>query len=457
MAKIIIGNNFSDAIVGDTNKISLAVAQTAAVEARRLTWFADNEDLIILPSPVSNDFIAYVNKIMRRQLTQQNFIYAEHDPLRPKIITSEVLLSDPILSQIKAVGQDCSHWQLFPYLDTSAIQTLADILRQKIHRQATFLTQSGANLLNQKAAFRAIFSKDVPIAKGFVCCNVQELYQQAQLLFLQTSKLIFKQNMNASGDGNILVTIDKRGFFAGIRKIIFINSSQDFTIAMAAQIWEMLYDAHGNHQLVIEEYVMNKNTIYAEYDLKRDLTFDILSYGIVRMDSTGDKRGGGIANWVGFEIPYKAEITQLFLNYCNQLARTTGQLGFVVRINFDALICPDDQIMFTEVNGRLGGCSHLAHICQKILGRSFLDKYMLITRNRVPLADFNQVTLLANKLSQQDSNSGILILNEDTAVLKLMEYLVYAPTKSESLALERQFLHQLTLMKKDVGEIICNQ
>ncbi|WP_115303405.1 hypothetical protein [Legionella beliardensis] len=454
MPKIIIGNGFSDAMVGDVSKNSLAVRRTAAVEARRLTWFVENEDLIILPSPVSNELISYVNNIMRTQLSQKNFIYTSQDPLEPKIITSEVLLSERMLSQLKTATQHTNNWQLFPYFYTSSIQTLADVLQNEAHHCPTFLTQSGADLLNQKAAFRAIYAHDVPIAKGAVCRNVHELYQQAKLLLSQTAKLIIKQNMNASGDGNILVSIDKNGPFAGIRDIIFIDTSKDFTLNMAKQLWDMLSDAHGNHQLVIEEYVTNQNTLYAEYNIKSDSSFEMLSYGIVRMEGSGDKRGNGIANWVGFEIPYKANVAPSFLNHCNQLARTTGQLGFVGRINFDAIVCEDNQILFTEVNGRLGGCSHLAHVCQKILGKRFLDETTLITRNRVPIADFKQVILLAEKLKQLFRHSGIIILNEDMACLRLMEYLVYAPTKAEACALEQQFLHQLTLIQERCKEII---
>lgn len=261
MPKIIIGNGFSDAMVGDINKNSLDVRRTAASEARRLIWFVENEDLILLPSPVSKEFIDYVNKIMNRQLTQKNFIYASQDPLHPQIISSEILLNEPILSQLKSATQNSDNWHLFPYFYTSSVQTLIDILKQELHPQATFLTQSGADFLNQKTAFRAIYAKDVPIAKGSVCRNVYELYHQAKLLFCQTSKIIFKQTMNASGDGNILVTTDKNGPFAGIREIIFIDSIKDFTFDIAHQLWEMLSDAHGNYQLVIEEYVANKNTL----------------------------------------------------------------------------------------------------------------------------------------------------------------------------------------------------
>lgn len=440
-------------MVGDTSKNSIHVRQTAAVEARRLTWFLEDDDVIILPAPVSQSFIQYINKKSGRNLGDANFIYASDDPKNPSIVTGEILLNPSLIAKLNTICQTKRDWYIFPYFHTSSICILADLLNQPLYLKSNFNGQSGDDLLNQKAAFRALFSKHVPIANGAVCRSSIELYHIVCLLLQKVDKLIIKQNMNASGDGNILLTLKKDFSFSGVREVISINSKNDFSMKIANQLWFKLADACGNNQLIIEEYVSNKNTLYAEYEIHEHGVFNIISYGIVRMEKAGDKRGNGMAHWIGFEIPFK-DITNSaveFLNYCDKLASVTAQLGFLGKINFDAIACDDDHILFTEVNGRLGGCSHVALLAKKLIGESFLNDATLLTRNRVPIDDFEKAIQIAEKLSK-NANGSIFILNEDMACLKIIEYMVYAVTKSDALALEKKFLNQLINRKEKTHE-----
>jgi hypothetical protein len=445
MPKIVIGNGFSEAMVGDVSKNSIHVKQTAAVEARRLVWFVEDEDVIILPSPVSLSFINYVNKKLGRNLSEKNFIFASSDPKNPQILTSKVLLNKTMIAKLTSICCDKQNWYIFPYFHTSTIRVLADLLKKTLTLAPDFINQSGADLLNQKAIFRALFSKYVPIANGAVCRSAVELYYLVHQYLLKTDKLIVKQNMNASGDGNILLALNKEGVLAGIREVIFINHRDDFTMEMANKLWIELSDGCGNNQLVIEEYVTNKNTVYAEYEIHEQGTFEIISYGIVRMEGVADKRGKGMANWIGFEIPFKdrSNSTTEFLHYCEKLASCIAQLGFVGKINFDAIVCDDNRVLFTEINGRLGGCSHLPLLAKKFIGKLFLSEATLLTRNRVPIINFEQTTKIAEKLSKKVPDCGIVILNEDMACLKVIEYMVYAPIKTKALLLESEFLTQI--------------
>ena len=198
-----IGNGYSEAMVGDTSKNSMAVRQTAAFDAQRLIWFLEDEDVMILPSPISHAFLLYVNKTLGKNLTERNFIFASDDPKNPKILTSEVLLDPVMIANIAALCKDKENWSVLPYFHTSSMCILADLLNQLTTFSPNFVNQSGADLLNQKAAFRALFSKHVPIANGAVCRSAIELYQLVHQYLLKSDKLIIKQNMNASGDGNI--------------------------------------------------------------------------------------------------------------------------------------------------------------------------------------------------------------------------------------------------------------
>lgn len=100
--------------------------------------------------------------------------------------------------------------------------------------------------------------------------------------------------------------MENRPAYPGVREIFKLSSYDDITLELSGMLWQTLSDAFGNNQLVIEAYLSSKQTLYAEYLIAPNQAgYTRISAGTVRMDSSGDKRGNGMVNWVGFEIPFK--------------------------------------------------------------------------------------------------------------------------------------------------------
>ena len=454
MAKLIIGNGFNEAMVGDITKSSLTFRYAVASEAKRLGWFVEKNDVIVLPSSISEVMQNYIGRTLEKDISNVTFIPASEDILNPSILTSDVLLNDEFIERLSNIINSSHSWKVFPYFFTSSIIHLCQRLNISItnnDNKLSFVSQCGADILNSKAVFRSIAAGyNVPIPPGYVCRTPLEMYWAMQELFGQNKTVIIKQNLNASGDGNIAVTIENLSSYPGVCEIFKLETYKNITLELANLLWHKLSDAFGNNQLIIEAYFSSKYTIYSEYEIfPNKLGYKRNSHGIVRMDSSGDKRGNGMTNWIGFQIPFALpkSVSDAFLSQSNLLAQVVSSLGYNGHINFDAIVTNDDDVLFTEINGRLGGCTHLHFIAEKLISSNYLATHCILTRNRVVITDLAHAFKAASSLCTASQSSGIIILNEDMTTMGTIEYMVYAPSVAEASFMEKKFA-QLLLNKQ---------
>ena len=446
MTKLIIGNGFNEAMIGDiSKKQSLVFRQAVASEAKRLAWLLENGDVLISPSPVSRLMMEYIAQKMALDLDSITILPASNDINNPSTLTSDTLLNAEFVNHLSKLINTDNLWEVLPYFFTSSVIHLCGRLNIPILINDTnsFMSQGGAEILNNKAVFRAIAAgQNISLPPGNVCRTAKELYCAMIELLNSHGTIIVKQIMNGGGDGNIAVTLEDRPAYPGIRELFKLASYDEVTLDLATTLWNLLADGFGNNQLVIEAYLSSKQTLYAEYLISPDKsTYKRLSAGTVRMDKDGDRRGNGMVNWIGFEIPFQlpAHLSEMFFTQCDILASIVSTLGYSGRINFDAIYTDDEKVFFSEINGRLGGCTHIHFIAEKILGHNYLDTHYMLTRNRAATGDLKHAFKVADSLCSISRNSGALVLNEDVDTIGSIEYLVYAPTMNEAITIENEF------------------
>ena len=91
-------------------------------------------------------------------------------------------------------------------------------------------------------------------------------------------------------------------------------------------------------------------------------------------------------------------------------------LGYVGHLNIDAIITPDDKIIFTEVNGRIGGCTHVHTVAQQLLGSNYLNTHQITTYNSIFVESFQSYlnALIKHNINFSESTQkGTLILSSD--------------------------------------------
>lgn len=103
------------------------------------------------------------------------------------------------------------------------------------------------------------------------------------------------------------------------------------------------------------------------------------------------------------------------LGQSDVLAGIAQRLGFVGRENFDAILTDRGGIAFTEINGRIGGCSHLDGILRALAGLRYLSTHAVVTRNRVLVRDLTQALNTFRRLTQLRDKAGVVVLTEDMA------------------------------------------
>jgi hypothetical protein len=95
-----------------------------------------------------------------------------------------------------------------------------------------------------------------------------------------------------------------------------------------------------------------------------------------------------------------------------------------------------------EFNGRVGGCSHIHHIVQRVAGPRYGDQLVVISHSRKVATSIDQVfgMLDEHKLAfKQSEGRGIIVTGEDTSASGHLEYLSVAPSREDALHLEARF------------------
>ncbi len=448
MAKLIVGNVDNEAMIGDTKRASLPLRQVSAIAARRLVWQMTSEDIAILPSPVSVGMMEYVSEVIGHRLSVAQVVSPSPDASDPVVLTSDRLLDEAMLAALRSLHVGGAEWTVYPYFHTSSVGLLCDRLGivQPVSNGSNFMAQAGAELLNRKAVFRALASGRVHCAEGRVCRSFGEFYLTLQDMLARHASVIVKQDVNAGGDGNVAVTLERRACYPGVRKVYALTHLSGVDTAFARDLWSLQTDTVGNCQVIVERFYEGSDVLYAEYEIGADAS-RLVSYGDLRMDASGDKRGNGMIMWTGFQIPSQlpSSVIGEFLSQSDVLASISQRLGFVGRANFDAIVTDRGEVVFTEINGRIGGCSHLDVILHKLVGLDYLSTHSVVTRNRVPVRDLDRALAASRLLTRLRNEAGVVVLTEDISGTGTIEYMVYARNPADALALEREFQRELAM------------
>lgn len=189
--------------------------------------------------------------------------------------------------------------------------------------------------------------------------------------------------------------------------------------------------------MVIEAYYDATKVIYAEFEIGQDWSITHLNHGIMRMEP----------QWCGFEIPGNLTVneTSKFLALSQHLAVAARDIGFRGKINFDAIITKDGRIIFSEFNGRLGGCTHIDELARRILGDSYLDTHQIVTRNKIGCDSWDRIERAMNKGLAFDprKGEGVIVLTDSIRLLGTIEVMTIAANLQRAIKLEVEFLGAL--------------
>lgn len=417
--------------------------------ANRMLWSMDEGDIAILPGRVSGAWRSYVAESLGLASPLTVLSLRDHPGdgwypgQRPELAA--------ILRGLMARSDGAADpWRLECYIHDRDIAGWERLLGIGAEESVRF-AQGTAELVNSKSVFRSMATAcGIPIAQGRVVDRGPELVDGVSELLAYTGAVIIKQDVNAGGDGNILLTTVEGGKEAGAHYVVHLAATDRETVASALRpfglvdVPELPAGAAPAHS-VIEVYHESVRELSADISVPRTGAPTLMSYSDLRMAET----------WKGSVYPPQNLTPRLHAQlgaYMQQVAIVAQQLGYHGPMNIDAIVTRSGELLFNEFNGRVGGTTGIDTIGRRLLGQDYLDHYVLASRIDVPAPACDVLAKVLNEqglLFTRGSGHGVIIYNDTTEETGTVEYVVVGRGWDETSRDEEQLRRVLSGLGAD--------
>jgi hypothetical protein len=419
MPKIIVANVDSDAMCG--TDMPPDIHALSSLCCCRLLVLAEDEDLVVLPHAVSEEFVSYVNGLLGRNLSEKNVILPRNSETEQLILNFDSLNDGWVEEQIRQRVGSVRGWTLEAYFLDRAALTLARSLELDVSRvEPGFLEAGGAETYNSKVLFRQLAEVcGTPVAEGRIATTAAELARAVGDLVARNGRVMVKQDTNSGGAGNVAVTVHGETELTGASRVVPVEPGFD-PEALAASLWPQIA-VQRNTRVVVEVYHPSVMVHYSELWVSGDVDAPtVLNFGEMRMEPT----------FIGLEIPPRRlsefQLAEM-IAHSTTLAAAAGRRGFRGYMNIDSILTEDGELLFTEVNGRMGDCTHIDYLARRLVGDSYGTEHTVLTRNWVPVRGFTEVVgALRDEglLYDHSRGCGVVLPIEDVDRSGVIDYMV---------------------------------
>ncbi|GAA5084404.1 hypothetical protein HNP84_002017 [Thermocatellispora tengchongensis] len=443
MPKVIIANVDSDSMCG--TDMSPEVHALSSMCCCRLLVMAEEQDLVVLPHSVSEEFIEYVGGLLDRNLTSRNVVVPKDGDVRQLILNDASLNDGHVAAQIRERAGDLTGWRMEAYFLDRPVMALADELGLPLYGvdDATdlacrdFLRCGGAESFNSKVLFRQLAATvNAPVPSGRIASREHELEVAIRTLLPETGRVIIKQELNSGSAGNTVVTVHDETRLTGASRVVRVPEEGGDLAALAADLWPRIAKQR-NTRVVVEAYHQAAQVYYSELWVPGPSGAPkLLNFGEMRMEPT----------FIGFEIPGQrmrahdlGEMTAHSMN----LAREAGRRGFVGYLNIDSITTVDGGLLFNEVNGRMGCCTNIDYLARALVGEDYTRERVVLTYNWVAARDFPAVVKALDAAGvgyDKSTRTGVIVAIEDVARTGSLDYMVIGTDLDHARDLEQRAL-----------------
>lgn len=427
MPKLLIANLDNPSMMGDQSHWSREFYLSSTTLAMRHAWFAEPGDVVILPRPLSDAMKTYMADLMSYREDDVTFLSPAVPAGYCGPMGIDLLLSSEFKNRLSDALSSATNWNVWPYFYDRGIATVVNALRVQHHGGSNpFLLEGGAELFNDKRVFRAIAAgRQIPLAAGYSVTSLAELARATAELIEVTGSVIVKQDRHSSTDGNVLLT-NVEGIFGQGASHVYPYDSGGTDIVK--HVWDRL--GYQGGALVVEAYYSVQKILYAEFFIKRATgSVEFRNWGSPRMNPS----------CFGLVIPPTTSpfLAAKFISGATEVARIACELGFDGLLDVDGIVTEDGHVIYNEVNGRTGGCSHVHAICEKLVGSRYGDKVVAATTNEVRTHSFPNLMsrIEAEGLAfDRKTQRGVVITAEDANGSGRVEALSIGRSESDVLA-----------------------
>jgi hypothetical protein len=407
MSQLIIGNQLTEETGEGAAALPVEYRQFLSVISHRMLWFARDGDIVVLPTRPASDFVAYVRRLMGLSDGEPRIVVPPPGRQGPELLYDDRLADPEFLAEVRPLIEQRRTDRVFPfYLDKAVLCLARELGLGGPAGGLAFLAERGGEIVNSKAVFRAIAAGNgVPIPDGLVCTSRADAEAFAWPLLAKGRSVIVKQDLHGGGYGNELLVPSEGVTGVGASATIVVPDRAALADHLAGA-WER-YSYGGARPVVVEHYLHGCEQLYIEFLVTGDAA-QVIDYGQIRMKP--------ILN--GLVIPPPVADLPGFLTGARKLAEAQRLLGYRGYAGIDAIRTPAGDILFNELNGRVAGSTHLDTLARRMVGEDYLERRVLISRNRCRWPSFTaaEATLAEHGLAfDPAAGTGILLPGDDDA------------------------------------------
>lgn len=349
MSTVLLGNVASEAMAPSARLLSDSYLQAYAAAAKRMIWFAKNDDILITPSPVTRHFVDYVNDI-KGGSNIASLSTTSRNTTRPFPISKTDIEPGSRLSNAMRLLASGRVSCLEPYIADEISICIARFLGDvpvTFSNQTVRASPDATRRLNDKAKFREYApSLGVPIASGSVCVDTRQVVDAVRRTLAVSDKVILKAARHSGGNGNFVISTSIEKSFRGAARAICIREVDANCVRTGVQ--ELGLIATEKEPVVVEAYRENEASIGVHFDVTRG------GAELVGVASILLNPGYGGAYWDGSRID---EVPKDVLAWCQNLGNYAREAGYCGPLSVDIVKAKDIGFFACEVNGRHGGFS----------------------------------------------------------------------------------------------------
>jgi len=435
MPTLFLANADTEAMVADPRNLDKHFRQFSAGTSRRHLWMMSPGDAIVLPSLARSEHIHYIEDMCQYDRGSLRVLHIDGDHQNPYPLDIENLSAKELIDQLQAIGFERGNWSVEPYIADQVAFHFSKLIDVPI-RFGDFGTPvcEAADVFNDKRVFRALAAGlNVPTAPGCTCASLAQLTSALAELTPATGSVIVKLDRHSGTAGNVLVTTRDIQNAPGAHKIHRVSAGHGYE-EIARTIYAELSRSQ-NSFFVVESYYHSALSVGVHYLVGND--------GIT-LNGVCDMRL--LPSYAGMFWPSSLSefVVHKLLAEGQKLAYEVGRLGHRGPVSIDAIVCPDDKIMISEINARHGGFSMAKAVIEKIVVQAYPVGRVMATRlNLTSQLDFKTILALLDEDSlgfSRTTGKGVIVYLEDLENTKHIEIFSVAESREELENFENRFV-----------------
>ncbi len=406
MPRLIIANNRTAQMVGELAELPPIEREIAGCSALRLLWHARSGDVVVVPRLPRPELLAYVCDLTGTDLDSLVVLAPPEGELGGDLLTADRTGDAGFRERLAAAVRQQSITEVLIFCKDVASVRLVDSVGLTVPGRA-FSAQGGDAILNSKAGFRAIAAgAGAPIAEGLATTRSAEAVDLVTELLAAGHSAILKQEFCCGGTGNEILTPTAGVRTAGALSAVVLSNPAEVADYFD-QRWDWL-TAGGRHQLVIERYFPDCDTVYGEYLIDEDGPL-LVGLGEILMSPIP----------VGEIVPPQAlfpAARTVLIEAGTRIADAVHAIGFRGYFSTDAVLTPAGEIFITETNARMSGSTHLNVVFRsRVLEPAHRDSRVLLEMHDWPVPSFATAVQRLDEAGltfRRDTGTGVLLTTD---------------------------------------------